>query len=125
MPDSGSPPSTGELARAFRDLLERFNQLFARLEQNYVTKEIHGVQLDLLKTRDSGLETSISNERELRKSEHAEMNRRIKGAEDATELNRRIAALEDAQRWLIRTVGGVIITAVIAAALVSRSVVGQ
>jgi hypothetical protein len=125
MPDSGSPPTPGELARSLRDLLVRFDQLFARVEQNYVTKEVHAVQLELLKTQNSGTSSAIEAERELRKTEHAEINRRIKGLEDGPEVSRRLAALEDAQRWLIRTVGGIVIAAVITAAIASRSVVGQ
>lgn len=144
MPDSGfSPPTPAELARSLRDVLTRFDTLIAKIENQYVTKELHSLTAKLLEEQFSGTKHSVVTEKEAREVESAEIKRRLTALEatgatqssvrveretrelEATELKRRLGALEDTQRWLARLVGGIIITALVGLVVAGRGVVGQ
>jgi hypothetical protein len=93
-------------------VLVRFEGLIQRIELNYIQKDVYELGIKLLEAADKALNTAVA----------AEEKDRITCDDD---LRRRIEKLESNQAWLVRTIIGAVVLAVMAGVLVSRRVVGQ
>lgn len=113
MDDAGnSQPTVGELARGLQAVLVRFEGLIQRVEMNYVQKDVYDLGIKLAEAADKALKTAIETEQKDREA-----------CDDS--LRQRIEKLESNQTWLVRTIIGAVVLAVLAGVLVSRQVVGQ
>lgn len=113
LPDGGgSQPTVGELARGLQSVLVRFEGLIQRIELNYVQKDVYELGIRLAEAADKALKTAIEAEEKDR-------------AESDDALRQRIEKLESNQTWLVRTIIGAVVLAVLAGVLVSKRAVGQ
>jgi hypothetical protein len=111
-PDGSSQPTVGELARGLQAVLVRFEGLIQRIELNYIQKDVYELGIKLAEAADKALKTAIETEERDRNS-----------CDEA--LRQRIEKLESNQAWLVRTIIGAVVLAVLAGVLVSKRVVGQ
>lgn len=111
--DAGSSqPTVGELARGLQAVLVRFEGLIQRIELNYIQKDVYELGTKLSEAADRALKTAIETEEKDRQA-----------CDEA--LRHRIEKLESNQTWLVRTIIGAVVLAVLAGVLVSKQVVGQ
>lgn len=108
----GSQPTVGELARGLQSVLVRFEGLIQRIELNYVQKDVYELGIKLSEAADKALKTAVETEQRDRET-HDEA------------LRQRIDKLESNQAWLVRTIIGAVVLAVLAGVLVTRRSVGQ